>query len=279
MNTTLIQSTRALRAACAIVARKNRLRLARHLVVRRVWFAMLLAFLSCGGARTSGAYDAVLDFSNTTNTESSTWSYRNSFSDMLRDGNYELMPVHSDTRPYWNPPTPYWAPFHGYVGIGVNRSGAPIPIASDLPQFTWPNNTIWITPPQGNSLAVVSWLSPVTGLADIEFSFTDIDPNGGSGINYFVDRNNLIGQLAGGTLANGGSTGVVSLTDVAINVGDRINFVVDPGIGGGNEFDSTALTATITVIPEPATLVLSLLGIVGLANWQRQPRQTRPEKA
>jgi hypothetical protein len=212
--------------------------------------------------------DAVLDFSNTVNTEASTWSYRYSPADVIRDGDYALMSDHSDTRPYWDPPTPYWGPEpDGFPGIGVNRSGGPIPIASDLPQFTWPNNTIWMSPPQGNSLAVVSWLSPLTGVVDIEFSFTDIDPNGGNGIHYFVDRNNLTGQLAAGILANGGSSGAITLTDVAVNVGDRIHFVVDPGIGGNADFDSTAFTAIIT--PEPATAFLLAFGLTAIAALQR----------
>jgi hypothetical protein len=239
---------------------------------------VLLALFVCSAARTAGADNAVADFSNTTNTDTSTWSYRYSPTDVNRDGNYDLLTVHSDTRPYWNPPTPYWGPAPGGIpGVGVNRSGSPIPNASDLPQFTWPDGTIWMHPPAGNTLAVVSWLSPLSGLVDIGFTFSDLDPNGGNGIAYYVDRNDSTGQLAGGTLANGGSSGSLSLTNVAVNIGDRIHFIVDPGAGGNADFDSTALTAIITPIPEPTSFLLWLVGMAGMASRRRPNRQRGTE--
>ena len=44
-----------------------------------------------------------------------------------------------------------------------------------------------------------------------------------------------------------------TLTSAAVNIGDRIHFIVDPGAGGNANFDSTALTATITPIAGPSS--------------------------
>lgn len=190
-------------------------------------------------------FSAVADFSNATNTQTSPWSYRFS-SDLNRDGSYDLLTANSDPRPQWNPATPYWNlnnPLRDFLpSVGVNRSGVAIPNAPPNLPFTWPNNTVWMHTDNGG-LVVVSWLSPTSGAVDLVFSFADIDANGGDGIRYFVDRNNSTGQLATGVLLNGGTSGVLTLTNVAVGAGDRINFLVDPN--GNHFFDSTAFTATV----------------------------------
>ncbi len=60
----------------------------------------------------------------------------------------------------------------------------------------------------------------------------------------------------------------MELTNVAVSAGDRINFIVDPRVYGN--FDSTGFTATISVVPLPATVFLLGSGLVGLAGVRRK---------
>lgn len=53
-----------------------------------------------------------------------------------------------------------------------------------------------------------------------------------------------------------------------IAVGDTIDFVVGPA--GGNPFDSTPLTATISSVPEPATIAFLGLGVAALLRRKRR---------
>jgi hypothetical protein len=216
----------------------------------------LLAVLMISGIFVTSSYagtmfSAVDDFSNTTNTEKTVWSYRFA-NDQLRDDSYALLTTNSDPLPVWNPPTPFWHTGTGDVpGVGVNRSGAPIPI-NGSPVFSWPDETVWMHP--GNSgLAVVSRSSPTSTAVDVQFSFSDMDPNGGNGVLWFVDLGDSSGNLASGTLSGGGS-GLQKLTIISMTAGDRLNFVID---SNGNEFfDSTEFTATVV----PSVLECDFMG-------------------
>ncbi len=205
-------------------------------------------------------YSAVNDFSNTTNNETSLWSYR-SQSSLTRDGVYDLLPGFSTFANNWEPDIGLWTASILNPGVGVNDTGGPSTFTFNTSTFIWPVNTIWMHP-DPNGLVVVSWLSPTSGLADIEFNFTDMDANGGNGIGWFVDLGDNSGNLLSGSFANGGSSGTQTVNGVSVSIGDRINFIVSPP-STDHGFDSTTFTATITV-PEPSTvgLAMSLFSIV-----------------
>lgn len=240
---------------------------------RRRMLALLAALVLSAAAADSTLAgvitSAVGDFSNAVNTETSEWSYRYA-NDLVRDGAYQLLPTHSDATPLWNPSNPFWNNGNGSVpGVGVNQSGAAIAISGGFQPFSWPADTVWMHP--GNlGLTVVSWLSPVTGLADVQFEFSDMDPNtGGSGttgVHWFVDVNDSSGHLANGSFTNGATSGPISIMSVPVTAGDRINFIVDPL--GDFGFDSTTFTATIEYTPEPSAL--SLLMVMGLGALRRR---------
>ena len=225
------------------------------------------------------SYDAVTDFSSSTNTNTSTWSYRYQTSTM-RNGIYPLLPLFAPAPGTWTPTNPSaWTTAPNTVPIiGVNQTGSDatfVPGQGSGP-FVWPNNTMLMHPgPPGFDLSVLSWLSPASGFYNINFSFTDLDPNNQSGtsngIAWFVDLNAT--DLTSGSFPNGGASGMMNLNNIFVNAGDRINFIVDPN--GDFFYDSTQVTATITTVPDTgSTLVLlfvALTAIFGLKSLTFDP--------
>lgn len=223
-----------------------------------IWFV-----ISCLSQALATSYDAVTDFSSSTNTKTSTWSYRFA-TDTIRDGSYSLLPTYGPLVPQFSPPQSAWAVAGNIPFIGVNQTGSDatfIPGPGSGP-FTWPNNTMLVHPGANPGLVVLSWLSPSTGFFDINFSFTDRDPNGGNGINWYVDKN-ATDLASGGVFApSNPSSGLLSLNNVFVPAGARINFIVDPN--GDFFFDSTGITATITsaaaATPDTGSTLELLLG-------------------
>ncbi len=231
-------------------------------------FLCAAALGSCGVASASTTTSAVDDFSNTTNTATSEWSYRWS-PDSVRDGIYPLLTMNSDPLPVWSPSTPYWNNGGSLPGVGVNQSGSPINVVPPFVPFSWPTDTVFMHPPSVG-FAVVTWTSPVTGSADITFEFDDMDPNGNSlstGIRWFVDVGDISGTLANGSFVDGAGIAPITINNVAISAGDQVHFIVDPL--GDFGFDSTAFNATITYIPEPTALLLVGLGAACVAARRR----------
>jgi hypothetical protein len=205
------------------------------------------------------SYDAVADFSSSTNTNASTWSYRYR-TGTVRDGNYALLLNFTAAVGSWSPANPgAWTVGGNLPEIGVNQTGGDVTYIGG-PAFTWPNHTMSVHP--GNlDLVVLSWLSPASSFYDINFSFSDLDPNGGNGIAWFVERNSSLDTLSSDSFPNGGASGTMDLNNIFVNAGDRINFIVDPN--GDYFYDSTKVTATISSVagvPDSASS-LALLSI------------------
>lgn len=232
-------------------------------------FAVLMAqftFVSAGFA--VDLYDAVADFSNVTNTNASVWSYRYR-AGSTRDGNYPLLPDYGPSYGTWNPAAPgAWSVASDNPQVGVNQTGSDAVYAAG-PPFVWPNGVMMVHPGVA-SMAVVSWLSPSAGTATIQFAFSSMDTNGGDGISWYVERNDENTTLASGTYGDGGSSGFVTIEDVVLNPGDRINFIIGPR--ADYHFDSTQLIAAISTVPvpEPSTYILcSLAGLLTAALRRR----------
>jgi hypothetical protein len=114
-------------------------------------------------------------------------------------------------------------------------------------------------------------VSPLQTQVTIDCSFSDLDPNGGDGIAWFIERNSSNYTISSGSLNNGGSAGNLNFVGISVNAGDRINFIVGPA--GNYAYDSTRVSATITMVPEPA---LATFGLLGMSVWTlaRPKRQT-----
>jgi len=209
-------------------------------------------FLLVGGfwgvriGNTSGDFDAASDFSSTANSDATTWSYRYKNS-LARDGNYPLLPGFGATpaETAWTPGNPdpgAWTLNGDVPMVGVNRTGADRTYAAN-PPFPWPSDAMLLHPGNGK-LVVVSWLCQTTALANISFRFSDLDPNGGNGIAWFVERNDFNHTLAAGSFTNGGASASLIVSNIAMFAGDRINFIADPN--GDYSFDSSRLNAVIS---------------------------------
>ena|SRR2546425_11806156 len=213
-----------------------------------VWVACVLG-LACernptaqSPAGATHTYDVAADFSRTTNSDASVWSYRYQ-NGQARDGNYQLVPTFSsDIVETWSPSDPGAWRVQGYLpSIGVNNTGTDITVTGT--GVNWPNGAMLVHP-GADQLVVVSWLAASDGSADINFSFTSRHAVCGDGVQWFVELNNTAATLGTGFIDAGMSTGSRRVSGVRVRSGDRINFIVGPR--GGNGCDSTQLTATIT---------------------------------
>lgn len=226
-----------------------------------------MLFLLCNTAHAAFSYNAVAEFSTTDNTDTSRWSYRYT-TDKVRDGDYELLTSFSDPGSLWNPATSYWNNGGGAPAIGVNNTGGNIAKAGS-PTFNWPDQTIWMNPGSGG-FVVVSWLAPVDAVVDIDFMFYDMDHTAGS-IDWILAVNDGSGFSTQGFLFSSG-TGDVTRSNVSVQKGDRINFIVDPNSDA--DYDSTAFSAVIrsdtAVVPSPSCLPLLCSGLLVLAGRRRK---------
>lgn len=237
----------------------------------------VLAPLSYANATT---YNLSAEFSISTNTQTSLWSYRYSTS-TAHTNNYTLMTTSGNivnelgafvvnsngpaakpiltlaSFPCWFTPTgPGLAPLFcnnptNNNAIASFRTGS---AAVDTARIT-PAETVQVSPP-ATGLSVVSFLAPVAGTATILYQFTPNDyscalPGSGltaDGINWYVDKNTE--TVTWGTLY---TTSAMSLATTGaqnvsfpVNKGDRINFVVAPNRGNAN-CTSTVLNVSISI--------------------------------
>jgi hypothetical protein len=204
------------------------------------------------------AYSAVDDFDSAFNGIANTWSYRWQ-EEVVRDGNYLLLPTFSADPVRWNPSIPLWTNGTNIPWVGVNVTGDAATWIGNANAFSWPDHTTTLHP-GASRLVVVSWQSPVDGIYDVYFSFADMDPNAGDGVDWWVDLGGSDGELASGTLANGSQTGPRDALNVSVKAGERINFIVGPGAADEASFDSTRFDAVILQRPTPIIYGLKSFG-------------------
>jgi len=211
-------------------------------------------------------YDAVAHFSTVSNPNG-VWGYHYS-NDTLRDGNYSLF---SEVDPLGPGPAAGSVVWHADQGaLNAQRPYAGInTTSSDV--GTWAIGELAIHPGQsgggtGAGLAILSWESPLTGTADIDFSIA----LGLSGnVLWYFDRGDSSDSLASGSLVGSSGTDVISLTDVAVNSGDQLNFVVDSNGSVGNDLVRiSTVTIALTAVPAPSSFA-ALISIVAATALMR----------
>lgn len=127
----------------------------------------------------------------------------------------------------------------------INATGA----FQQVQTISWPAGVVLVHP-LPDQLVVVGWRSPITGSVKIIGGVTDLDASCGDGIDWSVDKGSM--SLTHGIIPNGGSRdfqdGVNGngLSNVSVNQGDFIYFIVGPNTPGNHSCDSTGLDVVIS---------------------------------
>jgi hypothetical protein len=121
------------------------------------------------------------------------------------------------------------------------------------------------------SYVVARWIAGAgeAGFINITGNVRKVDAGGGSGVTFdlFVDGTSYFNW----TLPYNDTLGVAFDQTVIVGVGSTVDFVVGPN--GFDTYDSTALKAAISPVPEPATMLLFGSGLMGLAGLRRKFRK------
>ena len=125
--------------------------------------------------------------------------------------------------------------------------------------------------------SVFAWQSPISGNVDVSFSITDalVQPeNGDNGVSYclFKQGDTTAWTGSSGTINVGGSSGTIKLEDIAVSIGTKLYLQIGPR-SGSMDADSTGVSFTVTSIPEPGTLSLLGIGLVGLFAYAWRKRR------
>jgi len=229
-------------------------------------------------ASAASVYNAVADFNKTSNTNSDRWSYRHE-DPAQATGSRAAEPTLNDSfQPHYASHTP-WAPgpdVQGWnnpsgqwPGILINDTG------SDQTFFgviQVPNNTVYTSGMAngGGGSSVLSFLVPETSSYNIDFSMTSNHTGGGTGEEFFIDHHAGGSQtlLATGTTTDPLDVASSNLTDISLSGGDRVNFVI--GIKGDGGSDGVYLSATLTAVPEPSSVVILAFGVLACL-WSCRP--------
>ena len=219
---------------------------------------------------TNVVYDDEAQFDATNNTDTNIWSCRyqayndgtlNAWDFSDRNGIYTLIP---DSWTYygeesglagWIRETDYGNQGAGFPSVIQNQTGAAYAYAG-IPVFTIPANGVYVND-DGDTAAVVSWLAPSNGTVSILYEFyaqyqdryywPGGDPFNNGTLDY-IDKGDSNGNLVSIRIDPNTNesaflldTGHQGIYNVAVNAGDRINFVVDP-TGRRAQFDASGTT-------------------------------------
>lgn len=131
-------------------------------------------------------------------------------------------------------------------------------------------------PAANGEFAIVRFTAPTAGLFTIASTFEGRDVGGpqsptGTTTDVHVLLNNA--PLFTGEVTGFGATSDQSFSPplpLPLSAGDTLDFVVGVGVDRNFFDDLTGLSATISTVPEPASLLLLGSGVIGLAWWRRR---------
>jgi hypothetical protein len=203
---------------------------------------VIVSLLVFTGNAIASIYDAVSDFSSTDNPNR-VWSY--GWSETLG------------------------STFHRYTNQAKNPGGVDVWYESGnqlvahngtgVASIAWPVDQLGFHPGQNNVYSVIRWTAPNTEIYTINATFIGSD-NATTDVHVLNNGNSLFQ----GDINGFGSTAQFSPTSIAINAGDTIDFAVGWGANGNINSDTTGVSATISSVPIPSTILLFGSALTGL---------------
>lgn len=221
-----------------------------------VFLIALTGAVTPSSAVVVGDYDLAADFSTAANPNGA-WSY--GYSTTLGGS----LVLHASTSPH--PAYSTISNWHTDLGYGV-----PVILRNSTAGIvTNDTGTIVLTPGQlashpgtSGEFSIVRFTAPTTGLFNVAGAFQGADLFGATTDVHILLNGSSV--LAGNVFGFGAGSGPAFNTDLLLASGDRLDFVV--GWGNGDfTWDSTALSAVITQVPEPGTAAIFALGSFAVA--------------
>jgi len=232
----------------------------RRIQIVVMWAALIIA----AQVASATIYTAAADFSTTTNPDplnGGVWAYGwsstlggtfTTATDVLQD----LGGVPGVVQ--WRGDQPPGADGNPSVFKNTNPSTA------NIGSITMPGSSLAFHPGSAGQNAVVQFTAPAAGQYSVSASFQGYDHVGPTDTSVYV----LVGNTAiwVGTVSGFMQTPVTFNSTVSLTVGETVDFAVgfDPSQVSGRTtglwyYDSTGLSATISSVPEPTTMVAGAL--------------------
>ncbi len=203
-----------------------------------------------------GTYDLAADFSTATNPNGA-WSY--GYSTTLGGA----LVLHASTSPH--PAYSTISNWHTDLGYGVPvilRNSTAGTVTNDTGTIVLNPGQLASHPGTSGEFSIVRFTAPTAGLFNVTGAFQGADLFGATTDVHILLNGSSV--LAGNVTGFGVGSGPAFNTNLSLASGDRLDFVV--GWGNGDfTWDSTAVSAVITQVPEPGTAALLALGGLALA--------------
>ena len=133
-------------------------------------------------------------------------------------------------------------------------------------------NTLHAHPGPSGEYAVLRFTSPTAGNFNVSASFFGQDDAGPTSSDVHVRTNS--GDLFSDSVSGFGPSSLKSWSSMLnLAAGQTVDFAVGYGSNRSYFYDSTGMTATVTAVPEPATMAMMITGLAGIAARRRREKQ------
>ncbi len=134
--------------------------------------------------------------------------------------------------------------------------------------ITWQPGQLGFHPGSSGQNAVIRFTAPSAESYSLSSAFKGLDRTPTTTDVHVL----LNGVSLFNGVVNGFGSGPTFSNILSLSVGDKIDFSVGYGSNGTNLFDTTGLTATLTVVPEPSGSLAFALGSLMVASYYGRRR-------